>query len=1246
MSLKFKQPEKHVTNDWNEQCFDELLKFVAMKMNVQSHDRIGFTFENGNNNRINFHISFRRFDQFTSELILAALDKVLQSNTLFLLDDNLVINVDHVNIPIGCGRRTFIGKSTVDFYKIHANSLYTPNLYINDGNICLPAAIIIGKAYADGIQGQNMYNFLTYAPNRSELIKEARNVAIAAGVDYTNGCGLDEIRKFQNHLRNEYNITVYNSRSGKSVYYTSPFQNNRKINLLLDENHYSVIKSLTAVFACDYFCDYCAESYHKPYQHTNCPFKCNRCFCPMPCVPLTDIKCHDCNRTFLSPRCFQNHVDKKICLRIRLCPQCTKTYTYNKSKKHICGIRYCNLCKEEKPSRHECFIPQIEPKKIDKLSTLFIFFDLECTQSKPFISDKAKFEHKPNLCVAHKSCNICIQQLDIAEKCSNCGDREHIFIENNIIECFMDYLGSIPDKFKDVRVIAHNLQKYDGHFILQHMYKNKAQWNLDHNSLVMNGSKILQIKVGRFRFIDSLNFFSVPLSKLPAMFSLQCPSKGYYPHFFNISENLNYIGPFPDASFYGVSTMKPDDRLKFLAWHTTEIQNNKVFDNRSELISYCKQDVNILRLACLKFRSMLINLTDVDPFNQITIAGTCMAVLKTKFLKHEQVAIIPSNGYRLRDNQSFKALKWLEWVGHTNNINIITALNAREIRLSDDIIVDGFHDGTVYEFYGCYWHQCPLCYHHQFHKDPNNHTHFVRTKYESVLLRAKRIKNMGYKIVSIWEHEYDKMERANKAMIQYLESVEHIKMEPLNPRHAFYGGRTGVCKLYHKVNECDGEKIFYYDVTSLYPFINKYSEYPVGIPKILIGNTLLGRDVFNINGIIKCKILPPKNLYHPVLPVKMHNKLLFILCNKCAENENNNTCMHDADDRSFIGTYVAEELRVAVEKGYTILKMYEAWEYDTTKYDPKTNNGGIFAEYINTFLKIKTESSGYPSWIQTDTDKDSFIDSFHSREGVLLNKDNIKKNPGLRSLSKICLNSIWGKFGERPDKVKKTFINERNQLLDLVTDPSYETMSMYMLSEDGLLVSYKLLHEANLKQPNVNVAIAAYTTAHARLHLYNYLDKLGERVLYYDTDSVFFTQKPGEETLPLGDYLGDLTNEIADYGDNSFIEEAVFTSEKSYAFCVNNDQNDKAYVCKVKGVTMNYETSQKVNFDVMKSMVLALQNQNKYVIKLNNKVILRAPDSTVYTTEKEYSFKVNATKRRKVGEYKIMTLPYGYIDDM
>lgn len=117
--------------------------------------------------------------------------------------------------------------------------------------------------------------------------------------------------------------------------------------------------------------------------------------------------------------------------------------------------------------------------------------------------------------------------------------------------------------------------------------------------------------------------------------------------------------------------------------------------------------MKILRLACIKFRSMLIDLTSVDPFHQITIAGTCMAVFKTNFLKSDQIAIIPNNGYRMRDNQSFKALKWLEWLKRTQNIDMKSAINGREVRISHDIVVDGICNDTVYEFLGCYWHQCP-----------------------------------------------------------------------------------------------------------------------------------------------------------------------------------------------------------------------------------------------------------------------------------------------------------------------------------------------------------------------------------------------------------------------------------------------------------------------------------------------------------------------------------------------------------
>lgn len=44
---------------------------------------------------------------------------------------------------------------------------------------------------------------------------------------------------------------------------------------------------------------------------------------------------------------------------------------------------------------------------------------------------------------------------------------------------------------------------------------------------------------------------------------------------------------------------------------------------------------------------------------------------------------------------------------------------------------------------------------------------------------------------------------------------------------------------------------------------------------------------------------------------------------------------------------------------------------------------------------------------------------------------------------------------------------------------------------------------------SVNVVIAAYTTAQARLKLYDHLDALGLQALYYDTDNVLYVHKDG-----------------------------------------------------------------------------------------------------------------------------------------
>jgi hypothetical protein len=74
---------------------------------------------------------------------------------------------------------------------------------------------------------------------------------------------------------------------------------------------------------------------------------------------------------------------------------------------------------------------------------------------------------------------------------------------------------------------------------------------------------------------------------------------------------------------------------------------------------------------------------------------------------------------------------------------------------------------------------------------------------------------------------------------------------------------------------------------------------------------------------------------------------------------------------------------------------------------------------------------------------------------------------------------------------------------------------------------------------------------------------------------------------PIGGFLGDLTHEMADYGPGSHITEFVSAGPKNYAYkfwCGNDGKFDT--VCKVKGVTLHYENSGRVNFETIKSIVL------------------------------------------------------------
>ena len=89
-----------------------------------------------------------------------------------------------------------------------------------------------------------------------------------------------------------------------------------------------------------------------------------------------------------------------------------------------------------------------------------------------------------------------------------------------------------------------------------------------------------------------------------------------------------------------------------------------------------------------------------------------------------------------------------------------------------------------------------------------------------------------------------------------------------------------------------------------------------------------------------------------------------------------------------------------------------------TQYDPQTGTGGLFVQYINTFLKLKAEASGYPIWVKRPADEDRYISKFAASEGIKLDTGAIGDNPAKRSLTKLCLNSMWGKLTERNDRIR------------------------------------------------------------------------------------------------------------------------------------------------------------------------------------------------------------------------------------
>jgi len=110
------------------------------------------------------------------------------------------------------------------------------------------------------------------------------------------------------------------------------------------------------------------------------------------------------------------------------------------------------------------------------------------------------------------------------------------------------------------------------------------------------------------RFIDFLNFIPMALANMPSAFGVTELAKGYFPSLYNRGKNQQVVlEHLPDIEYYNPNGIKPDDIIKFLSWYKKHCDDH--FDFQTELLRYCKSDVDILRRCCLKFRSLFMELT-------------------------------------------------------------------------------------------------------------------------------------------------------------------------------------------------------------------------------------------------------------------------------------------------------------------------------------------------------------------------------------------------------------------------------------------------------------------------------------------------------------------------------------------------------------------------------------------------------------------------------------------------------------
>ena len=204
-------------------------------------------------------------------------------------------------------------------------------------------------------------------------------------------------------------------------------------------------------------------------------------------------------------------------------------------------------------------------------------------------------------------------------------------------------------------------------------------------------------------------------------------------------------------------------------------------------------------------------------------------------------------------------------------------------------------------------------------------------------------------------------------------------------------------------------------------------------------------------------------------------------------------------------------------------------------------------------MKIKQEASGWPTECDTEEKKRNYLQENEQHEGIQLDHNKVEKNPGLRSLAKLTLNSFWGKFGQRPNQTQVTTCTKPSEFFQIIRGDRQMIHRIEIANEHMIEVFHSFKEVCDPVQTNVDIFVACFTTSYARLKLYNALDILQKRFCIW--------------TLIQSSIPRNLRNQE----DGDHITEFVAAGPKNYAYIAKNGKQ----CCKVRGFTLN-ERGQKI----------------------------------------------------------------------